>query len=170
MDNNNPDRLERISFAFFLKILFQLIESDRLVCDQAKLLVSACLRQHRHGNSKHKNIIDVIELTLRGLVQRNIWRSARRYAKAYERKYEHRMQLAADNNCDDQDLLEIELLQPFLTSGSTDFDDYDSNNFEICKPLEPAKILSSQFIPDQPNSSIECIQYRSRIESTRKNI
>lgn len=144
MDNNNFDRLGRISFALFLKILFQLIESDRLVFDQAKLLVSACIRQHRHGNSKHKNIIDAIELTLRGLVQRNIWRSARRYAKAYERKYERRrMQLDADNNCDDQDLLEIEILQPFLTSGSTDFDDYDSNDFEIRKPLEPAKILSS---------------------------
>ncbi|CAJ1939225.1 unnamed protein product [Cylindrotheca closterium] len=149
IQKNELQRLGRIRFALFLKILLKLIDSDRLVQDQAKLIVSACIRQHRNGSNKYKNIMDAIELNLRGLVQENTWRSARHYAKVFERKHRNRIQHHAADDCGDQDLLEIEILQPFETNRSNDFEDcYYNDASQIHIPPEPETIGSSPATPN----------------------
>ena len=157
IDKQQFDRLRRIKFALFIKILFRLIERrDRLVRGEAKYIVSACIKQQQNGNTKYKNMMDAIELNLRGLINDDTWKAARYYAKIYERKHRNRIQRTAKgeyglDEIGDQDLIEIEILRPYEHSSSSLQESQHKDSQLLREP--PEAIGSSAVPPILPHST-----------------
>jgi hypothetical protein len=134
-DRRKPDRIKRIRFALFIKVLFRVIEENKIVSDQAKLIVTACIKQYRSGSHKYKSLMEAIESNLKGLVEDSVWRSAWHYTQLYQNKGRYlnkypKKQVDGNVYRKDQDSVERELLKPSV-SLKDELRDYSVGNLSL---------------------------------------
>jgi hypothetical protein len=79
---SSPIRSRRLRFALFIKVIFKVID-DKLVRDQAKTILSSCIKLNRRGGGRYALLMDAIERPLRGLVGDSIWLCAYHYTELY---------------------------------------------------------------------------------------
>jgi hypothetical protein len=144
-DRRKPDRIKRIRFTLFIKVFFRVIDEDKIVRDQAKLIVTACIKQHRFGSHKYKSLMEAIEPNLKGLVKDSVWRSAWHYTQLYQNKGKYlnkypRKEVDCNFYRKDQDSIEKELLKPFI-SLKDELRDYSVGNLPFFERPEMSEVI-----------------------------